>query len=68
MMRLHDRLLIVQAAHLEAKTTLNEIIRKYDLTAGEIVALYAAFLAEEAKWMIREERHPDDPSHKGDEA
>lgn len=67
-MRLHERTRMVQEAHLEAQEALADIWKKYDLSYGETTMFYGQQLSRDAKWMIREERHPDDPAAPGDEA
>ena len=59
--RLHEREYVMQ----QANSDLYALIEKHGLTNGEVVRLYAEHLASIAKWMIRDERHPDDPSKPG---
>lgn len=66
-MRLHRRTLLVQEAHAEAKSALLDIWKKHDLTWGEIVAFHAHEVQSAARYIIRTERHPDDPEKRGDE-
>jgi hypothetical protein len=67
-MKLHARTHMVNQAHSEAGLALLEIWKKYDLTWGEIVAFHAAEQQSAARYIIRTERHPDDPEKRGDEA
>lgn len=41
---------------------------KYDLTQGESLKILLDAAANESKYSIRLERHPDDPEKKGDES
>jgi len=59
---------MVTRARLEAERLLMDVFDRYDLTWGEIVGFHAHELSTAAKYMVREERHPDDPDKKGDEA
>lgn len=65
--KLHERTMLVQAASCDFHTWELEWIQKHDLTYGEIVGIYADRLASHAKYMRRDERHPDDPEKRGDE-
>lgn len=67
-MRLHERTLLVQKASLEFSELTLDLIERHGLTYGEIVGLLADQLGRMAKMMRREERHPDDPDKRGDEA
>jgi hypothetical protein len=60
--------MIVQEANTEFLKAMVEIEVKYELTYGELVGIAAEYLAGLAKYMRREERHPENPDKKGDEA
>ena len=67
-MKLHERVMIVQAARLEVSQATLAAIEKHNLTYGEVTAILAEVLATWAKYQIRGERHPDDPEKRGGEA
>lgn len=67
-MRLHPRLATVREAELEIEIAIGEIAKKHNLTYGEMFSILSTQMQREAKYMIRAERHPDDPAKKGDEA
>ncbi len=66
-MKLHSRTMVVSQADLEFRTLLRALTEKYDLTFGETIKILSEYLSTEATYMIREERHPEDPGKKGDE-
>jgi hypothetical protein len=66
-MKVHPRYFIVSKAEVELSTFLLDLQQKHDLTYGELFKILAAMMASFAKYLIREERHPDDPEKKGDE-
>lgn len=66
-LRVHPRTQHVDRAFLDATQALIKIWTQYDLTWGEIVKFHARELAESAKYIIRDERHPNDPGKRGDE-
>ena len=68
MLKLHKRGTIVQKARGEFETFLLELEQKHGLTYGEVFSLLGNAVANLAKYQIRDERHPDDPEKKGDEA
>jgi len=67
-MHLHERTLKVQKAQAEIKYMLIIEIQRHGLTDGEVVMMLGDFLQSTAKYMIRAERHPEDPEKRGDEA
>ena len=67
-LKLHPRTTIVEKADSELSRLLLDLVKKHDLTYGEIFALISRQISEYAKYQIRTERHPDDPEKKGDEA
>ena len=66
--KLHERTMHVQGAGVKIKQAILDAASDLDLTAIEL----ARILQQEAMtWMtyaLREERHPDDPEKKADEA
>ncbi len=66
--RLHARTMPVQAASLELRKRLGELIKEHDLTFGEINRILIDAMGEWNKYHVRAERHPEDPEKKGDEA
>lgn len=66
-MRLHKRTMPVQKAANEFRAYALDWVERHDLTYGEIVGIIAESLGTIAKFMRREERHPDDPEKRGDE-
>ncbi len=66
-MRLHERTLLVQRARGEFTDLCTEFLRGHDLTWGEWTSILGDALAQNARYQIREERHPDSDK-KGDEA
>lgn len=67
-MKLHNRMMLVQEARAEFGKLVAEWAEKHDLTYGELVSVMSEQLQSIAKYMIREERHPDDPEMPGDVA
>ena len=63
--KLHPRETIVNKASAEIGLALVNLYNKYDLTYGEILRILSSELASQAKYMIRQERHPEDPSQPG---
>lgn len=64
-MRRHHRESKVQQAEREVSAKVAEIVEYYDLTLGEETRILSGLLSNTAKWMIREERHPNDPAAPG---
>lgn len=67
-MKLHERARIVTDARLEFDQFVLDWIQKHDLTYGELFSIFGQSIANNAKYQIRAERHPDDPDKKGDDA
>lgn len=59
-MKLDKRYFKVQEARNKIAKSVNEIIDEYELTNGETVSIIAEILSSTAKYMIRDERHPED--------
>lgn len=66
-MKIHPRYFIVSKAENEISMFLLDLIQKHDLTYGETVKILTHLLQTQAKYMIRDERHPDDDDKRGDE-
>ena len=67
-MKLHSRTRVVDKARLEFDQFLLDLADKHELTYGELFSMLGQAIANNAKYQIRAERHPDDPDKKGDEA
>lgn len=67
-MKLHERTLPVQNAGIELSGWLLEWVQRHDLTFGETIKLLSLEIEKHARFLIRSERHPDNPEKKGDEA
>lgn len=67
-LRVHERTQLVQRAGIEMSIACSEIWEKHDLTTAEYVHCLVQLPAGATKYLLREERHPDDPEKKADEA
>ena len=67
-MRLHERTLLVREAGNEMRSVLDDIIKKHDLSSIEFLQILNEVAATELKYMLREERHPEDPDKPADQA
>lgn len=67
-MTLHPRLFVVQAAEMEMAKAVGDLIERHQLTYVETMQALTNFQQRYLKYMLREERHPNDPDKKGDEA
>lgn len=66
--KLHPRMNIVAGAESELVKFMINLREKYQLTWGEEFKLLSERMGSTAKYLIRSERHPNDPDKKGDEA
>jgi hypothetical protein len=66
-MNLHERTMRVSEAELELSQWLSDWSEAHELTFGEWVKILSGQLAGRAKYVIRAERHPDDPERGGDD-
>lgn len=66
-MRLHPRHHTVTTASHEIDTAIHEAWERHDLTNIEVLQILSAFQVRVLKFMLRSERHPDDPDKGGDE-
>lgn len=64
-MKVHPREKIVNKADLEFADFYIAWFTKHDLTFGEIVRILSSTLASVGKYLIRSERHPDEPGKAG---
>jgi hypothetical protein len=67
-MRLHPRTRLVQLAELEINEAISAVWKRHDLTSLEVCQILTSRLALTQKYMLRSERHPDNPDKGGDEA
>lgn len=67
-MQLHPRTNIVDKARSKLAEFMLQLEQEHDLTYGEMLSLLCKQAAEVARYLIRDERHPNNPSKKGDEA
>lgn len=67
-LRLHPRTLPVQGAEARIKLALLELQQEHDLTDVEMLQILHLAQLSILKYMLRAERHPDDPDRKADEA
>jgi hypothetical protein len=76
-MKIHERYYVVRDQASKLSEALHKIVFERDgeefvLTSGEQLAVvsrvFGDWLSSFAKYAIREERHPEDPDKKGDEA
>lgn len=67
-MRIHARTMTVSKAMTEMSIACAEIAVKHDLTTAEWVHCLAQMTPQTTKYLLREERHPDEPGKKADEA
>lgn len=68
MLKLHPRTRAVDKARLEFDQFLLDLAEKHELTYGELFSMLGLAIANNAKYQIRAERHPNDPEKKGDDA
>jgi len=66
-LRLNPRTMPVAKAHGHLKRWLWEFQQEYDLTDIELLQGLADAQQQVLKYMLRAERHPDDPDAKADE-
>lgn len=66
-MKLHPRYFVVEEARREFWEAFLQISEKHQLTLGEQNDILLEKMASNNKYQIRIERHPEDPSKRGDE-
>jgi hypothetical protein len=67
-MRLHERTMKVQAATAQLRMDMIRFQDEHGLTNLEMVQALQQIQATKLKYMLRAERHPDDPDRGADEA
>lgn len=67
-MQLHPRTLKVQEAGAEIGLAVVKLAEKHDLTAIEVMKCLLQCAQSWNTMSLREERHPENPDHKADEA
>lgn len=67
-LRLHDRTRHVQRAEYDIRGKLLDLQEEHDLTDIEMLQVLNSAEGVVLKYMLRRERHPDDPEKKADEA
>lgn len=67
-MKLHPRTLPVQSASSQIRMRLLDYEQDLDLTPAEMLAILAEAQQMYVTRLLRDERHPDDPDRKADEA
>lgn len=67
-LRMHPRYFLVNKAELELTKWLLDWEQRHQLTEIEIVQCLQRRQSNMLKYMLRDERHPDDGDKKGDEA
>lgn len=68
MIRIHPRAQIVSGAEQQISRRVAEIANTVDLTHVEVVSILLRLAADWHRFVLRSERHPDDPNKKADEA
>lgn len=66
-MKIHKRFFVTQDASQKFQLFMIDLEKEYDLTYGELFQITSVYISNLAKYLIRDERHPDDISKKGDE-
>jgi hypothetical protein len=66
--RLHERVAVTQPAEVDLSSRIIDWLDLHDLTYAEAIRILAYELAKLTKYPVRQERHPDDPEKKADEA
>jgi len=67
-MRLHKRHQVVREAQMDLECRVIDWTRKYDLTWCEAVKCLQVVASRYLTYILRLERHPNDPGKKADEA
>lgn len=66
-MRLHKRFFITKEASLKFQNFMLDLEKEYSLSYGELFQITSFYISTLAKYLIRDERHPEDADAKGDE-
>lgn len=67
MIKSHRRVKIVNTADHEISDAFWKFVDKYDLTSIECQKILIGIMSSLNRYMLRTERHPDDPDKSGDE-
>ena len=67
-MELHERTLFVNITQAKLSVHFWQTASEAKLTDGEIVQCLSSMLQSAAKYMVRNERHPNESEKRGDEA
>jgi hypothetical protein len=59
--------MLVQGADADLGLMLVKFQREHDLTSAEMATILAGQLHSALRYVLRAERHPDDPSRRADE-
>jgi hypothetical protein len=65
--RLHPRYAIAKAAELQISKAIGDAVTEHDLTYAEVLLILTGELKLWATYLLRTERHPDNPERKADE-
>lgn len=66
-MRLHDRTLKCQGARIRISEALSKLQEEHELTDIEMLQALSQHQDTMLKYMLRAERHPDNPEKRADE-
>jgi dsDNA-binding SOS-regulon protein len=66
--KLHPRTMVVQKAERDLHDRLSDVADEHDLSWTEMAIILGNLQTNALKYVLREERHPEDPDRKGDEA
>jgi hypothetical protein len=66
--KMHKRFMHVQYAKAQVATALDDLKEKHKLTDIEMMRALLGYMQTELKFMLRTERHPDDPDKQADVA
>lgn len=67
MLRAHPRTGVTARADAEFNEAVSQVVKRHQLTSVELMQILAARMQSLLKYMLRHERHPDDPDKGGDE-
>lgn len=67
-MKLHERTMLNQKHQCDFMTAMIDFLKDRDITYVELLIVMNQYMLSSAlKYMLRMERHPDDPEKRGDE-
>lgn len=67
-MEIHPRVQVVEAAQVDLAESFTKIVLKHQLTYLEGLKILMNQALRLSQFALRDERHPDDPTRKADEA